>query len=91
MFEYYSLEIHLFWVPSYVHGFDNFTDTWLHSRTSLSATYGVLCMVILEDHTKNFAESKFFSLAGVNVEKYSTYFWPTALMEVGVKLLSHEC
>ena len=48
-------------------------------------------MVILEDHTKNFAESKFFSLAGVNVEIYSTYFWPTAFMEVGVKLLSHEC
>ena len=24
----------LFWVPSYVHGFDDFTDTWLHSCTS---------------------------------------------------------
>ena len=36
-------------------------------------------------HIKIFCCGKnFFSLA------YSTYFWPTAFMEVGVKLLSHE-
>ena len=74
----------------YVHGFEVFTDTWLHSCTSrvlLMACVWVYNKMITQ---KNFAMSKFFSLAGVNVELYSTYFWPTAFMEIGVKLLSHE-